>query len=85
MGAYRLLIKRSAVQELQAIRERDRLRLAGRIRALSTDPRPPGCEQLSGQDRLRVRQGDYRVVYEVNDVKREVTIYKIGHRREVYR
>jgi mRNA interferase RelE/StbE len=57
-----------------------------RIQALSTDPRPPGCEKLSGHpDRYRVRQGDYRVVYSVDDVERVVLVVKVGHRREVYR
>jgi mRNA interferase RelE/StbE len=56
-----------------------------RIRKLAEDPRPPGSEKLSGQDRYRIRQGDHRVVYAVDDERRAVEIVKIGHRREVYR
>lgn len=87
MARYKLQIKRSAAKELEGIeRKPDRQRLVARIQALSTDPRPPGCEKLSGYvDRYRVRQGDYRVVYAVNDAEQIVLIVKIGHRREVYR
>jgi mRNA interferase RelE/StbE len=56
------------------------------MQALSTAPRPPGCEKLSGRpDRYRVRQGDYRVVYSVDDIERVVLVVKVGHRRDVYR
>lgn len=59
--------------------------LVSRLRRLSTNARPPGCEKLSGTDRYRVRQGDYRAVYEVQDQGLQVIIVKIGHRRDVYR
>jgi mRNA interferase RelE/StbE len=53
---------------------------------LSAEPRPPGCEKLSGHaDRYRVRQGDYRIVYAVDDIAQVVLVVKVGHRREVYR
>jgi len=87
VARYRLQIKHSAARELERIdRKPDRQRLVARIQVLSMDPRPPGCEKLSGHaDRYRVRQGDYRVVYAANDAERMVLIVKIGHRREVYR
>ncbi|MGH7822760.1 MAG: type II toxin-antitoxin system RelE family toxin [Candidatus Binatia bacterium] len=87
MARYRLLVKRSAAKELEKVdRKIDRRRLVTRIQSLSTDPRPSGCEKLAGyEDRFRVRQGDYRIVYAVDDTDRAVTIFKIGHRREVYR
>jgi mRNA interferase RelE/StbE len=57
-----------------------------RIQALAAEARPPGCEKLSGsEDRYRVRQGRYRVVYHVDDPSLTVTVVKIGHRRDVYR
>ncbi|MHB0887045.1 MAG: type II toxin-antitoxin system RelE family toxin [Bacillota bacterium] len=59
--------------------------MVSRIQALSDNPRPPGGEKLSGQERYRIRQGDYRILYEVDDARQAVTIVKIGHRREVYR
>ena len=85
MAAYRLLIKPSAVKELEGIPRRDRQRIVNRIQGLSATPRPAGCEKLSGQDRYRVRQGPYRVVYAVDDQARTVLVVKVGHRREVYR
>jgi mRNA interferase RelE/StbE len=56
-----------------------------RIRRLADDPRPPGSERLSGEDRYRIRRGDYRVVYAIDDEQRIVEVVRIGHRRDVYR
>jgi len=55
------------------------------MQGLSDQPRPPGCEKLTGHDLFRVRQGKYRILYEVQDHDLTVTIFKIGHRRDVYR
>jgi len=85
VASYRVLIKPSAVKEIEVIPTKDRRRLAERIQALGTEPRPTGCEKLSGQDRYRVRQGDYRIVYGVDDDRRVVRVVKVGHRGEVYR
>jgi mRNA interferase RelE/StbE len=86
MESYELLIKPSAVKELERVAtKRDRTRIVRRIRDLARIPRPPGCEKLSTLERYRVRQGAYRVVYAVDDSRRQVTVVKIGHRRDVYR
>jgi mRNA interferase RelE/StbE len=85
VASYKLLIKPSAAKELEAIPKKDRLRIVARIRRLATEPRPIGSEKLSGNDKLRIRQGNYRVVFGVDDTAHEVIIVKIGHRREVYR
>lgn len=85
MDAYRLLIKPSAVKELESIPQEDRRRLVRRIEGLAANPRPPGCEKLSGEDKYRVRQGNYRVISLVNDNGREVIVFKVGHRREANR
>ena len=85
MASYRLLIKPSAARELEELPTKDRGRVAARIRGLSAHPRPPGCEKLSGQELFRVRQGNYRIVYEVRDEGLTVIVFKIGHRRDVYR
>ncbi len=85
MESYKVFIKRSAAGELEALRRKDRLRVAARIGALAADPRPPGCEKLSGNDKFRIRQGDYRIVYAVEDDSRTVVVVRIGHRRDVYR
>jgi len=82
---YSLQIKTSAAKELEALPKKDRQRVADRIHALATEPRPEGCEKLADQDLYRVRQGNYRILYTVNDPALLVVIYKIGHRREVYR
>ena len=85
MASYKLLIKPSAVRELEGIPRKDRRRLVARIRDLAEQPRPQGAEKLSGHDLYRVRQGNYRILYEVVDDQLIVTVIKIGHRREVYR
>jgi len=87
VAAYRVLIKASAGKELERLGTKsDRTRIVERIHALTRDPRPHGCEKLAGYaDRFRIRQGNFRVVYLVDDRRREVTIFKIGDRRDVYR
>lgn len=87
MARYRLSIKRSAARELEAIAHKaDRQRPVARIEALAEDPRPPGCEKLARHSgRYRARQGDFRVVYSVDDAQRVILVVKVGHRREVYR
>jgi mRNA interferase RelE/StbE len=68
VAKYRILIKPSAVKEIEAIPlKKDRRRIVDRISKLAENPRPPGCEKLSGQDKYRVRQGRYRIVYSIED------------------
>lgn len=87
MARYSLEIRTSAIKELEAVvPKRERQRIARRIAALADEPRPHGCEKLTGQgDRYRVRQGRYRIVYGVDDSVLRVDVVKIGHRKEVYR
>jgi mRNA interferase RelE/StbE len=87
VALYKLSIKPSAGKEIEAVGSKsDRSRIVAKIAALAANPRPHGSEKLAGyDDRYRVRQGSYRVVYEIDDDASHVTIYKIGHRREVYR
>lgn len=85
MASYELVFKKSVAKDLRAFPKQDVKRIMQRIRALTDDPRPTGCEKLSGQERYRVRQGSYRIVYEVEDGRLVVLIVKVGHRREVYR
>jgi mRNA interferase RelE/StbE len=86
VAGYDVLIKPSALKELDSVGSR-RLRraLAARIQALAADPRPTGCRKLAGGDRYRVRSGEYRVVYSVDDAQRAVLVVKVGHRKDVYR
>ncbi len=85
MGNYKVLIRKSAADELGRIPKRDLRRIVERIRSLGDEPRPHGCEKLSAQERYRLRQGDYRVVYSVDDSIQTVEVVKIGHRSEIYR
>jgi mRNA interferase RelE/StbE len=87
VAKYSLRIKRSAAKEIEAVaRKVDRQRIVQRIQALGVDPQPPGCEKLAGpNDRFRIRQGPYRIVYRVDDDSRVIEIFRVGHRREVYR
>ncbi|MBS0183963.1 MAG: type II toxin-antitoxin system RelE/ParE family toxin [Nitrospira sp.] len=86
MEPYSIVITRSAEKELRAIPSGDLKRVVDRIRGLAQQPRPSGCEKLSGEsERYRIRQGDYRIVYSIDDTARLVAVVKIGHRREVYR
>lgn len=87
MGAYELLITPAAAKELDALpRKKDRQAVARRILLLAEQPRPPGCVKLSDQEELyRVRQGRYRIVYIVEDVRLIVTVIRIADRKEVYK
>jgi mRNA interferase RelE/StbE len=86
VAKFRLLIKPSAVKDLEAIPlKRDRQRLVARISKLADNPRPVGSEKISGQDKYRVRQGRYRILYTIEDQDLIVQIVKIGHRKDVYR
>lgn len=86
MEGYRLLVKPSAAKELEAVlNKRERNGIVAAIRALSAEPRPHGCQKLSGSEKYRVRKGAHRVLYQVDDDARVVTVVKIGHRRDVYR
>lgn len=85
MASYKLVFKQSVAKDLRTVPKRDVARILKRIRALAKNPRPLGCEKLSGQERYRVRQGVYRIVYEIQDEMLLVTVVKVGHRREVYK
>lgn len=86
MARYDVFIKPSALKELEAVdSKKDRQRIVRGILSLAKDPRPSGCRKLSGRDKYRVRSGPYRIIYAVQDAILDVTIVKIGHRREVYR
>jgi mRNA interferase RelE/StbE len=85
VASYRLLIKPSAAKELETVPLKIRRRVVARVRELVGQPRPIGAEKLSGHDLYRVRQGNYRIPYQVVDHDRTVTVFNIGHRRDVYR
>lgn len=86
MGRFSVLVKASAANEIQRIgSKKDRRKIVDRIGFLADDPRPHGCKKLSGRERYRIRQGQYRIVYSVEDSVSVVCVVKVGHRRDVYR
>jgi mRNA interferase RelE/StbE len=85
MASYELVFKRSVAKDLRAFPRLDVKRIMQRIRLLADEPRPHGCEKLSGQQRYRIRQGIYRIIYEIEDQRLLVLVVKIAHRRDVYR
>lgn len=85
MAKYKLVFKKSVTKDLRPIPKKEVAHILQRMDALQDNPRPVGSEKLSGQERYRVRQGVYRIVYEVADEYLIVTVVKVGHRRHVYR
>lgn len=83
MAGYKLVFKQSVAKDLRRIPKPEITRIFSRIDALQHDPRPPISEKLSGQERYRVRQGVYRILYEIADDILIVTVVKIGHRKQV--
>jgi len=85
-GKFRVSIKRSALKEIEAIpQKKERQRIIRGIGQLADKLRPPEPRKLSGHDRYRIRQGAYRIVYSIDDVKIVVVVVKVGHRKDVYR
>jgi mRNA interferase RelE/StbE len=85
MDGYRIGFRSSAEKELRGVPSPDLQRVIDRITSLASDPRPRCSQKLSRDERYRVRQGDYRIVYSIDAKDKSVLIVKIGHRREVYR
>jgi mRNA interferase RelE/StbE len=85
VAKYSLFIKPSAAREIEAVPKPDRLRIIERIHRLSSDPWPPGCEKLSGDEKYRIRQGNYRILYTIDGDELVVVVVRVRHRREVYR
>jgi len=82
---YRLYLLRSARKELDRLHPANSRRLYEAIQALATKPRPPKVKKLEGGKGWRIRVGDHRIVYTIDDVAQEIAIVKVGHRRDVYR
>ncbi len=85
MASYSILLTKSAAKELESVPSKDRQRIVARIGRLAHDPRPVGVEKLSGDEKYRIRQGDYRILYKIEDAELIVTVVRVGNRREVYR
>ena len=85
MAGYRVLFRKSVEKDFSSIPKRDMKRILNRIKNLEGNPRPPGSEKLTGQERYRLRQGRYRIVYSIQDDELTVWVVKIGHRKDIYR
>jgi len=82
---YRVIIKKSVAKDLKGIPKKDVRRILSSINSLADDPRPPGTKKLSGQERYRLRQGNYRILYSIEDDRLIVCVVRVGDRRDVYR
>ena len=85
MAAYKVFFKKSVEKDFTAIPKKDLKKILERIEALAKDPRPPGCENLTRQQRYRLRQGRYRILYSIQDDELTVWVVKVSHRKDIYR
>lgn len=85
MAEYEIFFKESVWKDLKGVLKKDLKRILSRIEGLGEDPRPAGNEKLTGQELYRVRQGNYRIPYSIQDGELTIWVIKFGHRKEVYR
>ena len=85
MEPYRVIVKQSVSKDLKKIPKKDVKRILATIRTLAETPGPPQSKKLSGQERYRLRQGNYRILYTIEDDKLIICVVKVGDRRDVYR
>ena len=85
MEPYKIVFKKSVAKDLKKIPKKDVSKILKVIRSLADNPRPPQAKKLSGQDRYRMRQGNYRILYSIEDTELVITVVKVGDRRDVYR
>lgn len=85
MARYRVTLRKSVAKDLKGIPKKDVRRILAAIESLADDPRPPDSKKLSGQERYRLRQGNYRILYEIEDDVLIVCVVRVGNRRDVYR
>jgi len=85
MASYKIVVKKSVVKDLKNIPKKDVERILSAIQKLADEPRPPQSKKLSGQERFRIRQGSYRILYTIEDNRLIVCVVKVGNRRDVYR
>jgi len=85
MGEYKIYFKKSVEKDFHIIPKKDLRKIILRIEELAKDPRPPGHEKLTAQDRYRIRQGRYRIIYSIQDKDLTIWVVKVGHRKDIYR
>lgn len=85
MGRYRIELKKSVLKDFDSIPKKELQRIISVIESLANDPRPPQTKKLSGLEHYRLRQGDYRILYTIQDNLLIVYVVAVGHRKEIYR
>ena len=85
MAEYEIFFKESVWKDLKKIPNRELKRILSRVEKLGDDPRPVGCEKLTGEELYRIRHGNYRIIYSIQDNELTVCVIKVGHRKDVYR
>ncbi len=85
MAGYRVFFKKSVEKDLALIPPQDLRKILVRIETLARNPRPPGCEKLTGQNRFRIRQGRYRILYSIQDQELTIIVVRRAHRKNAYR
>ncbi len=84
MAKYKVLYAEAFYRSLKSVPKKDTARILRKTKALADNPRPVGSQKLAGQEKYRLRQGDYRILYSIEDDRLVVIVVKVGHRREVY-
>jgi len=84
MTVYKLFIEKAVYKQLKNIPERDYQKVMASIAALANNPRPPGCKKLKDRPGYRIREGNYRIIYEINDKILTVIVIEAGDRKEIY-
>jgi mRNA interferase RelE/StbE len=84
-ASYKIFVKKSAEKELRQIPAKDLSKVVEKLKSLAQNPRPHGVEKMEGGERYRLRQGDRRMIYLIDDAEKLVTVIKVGNRKEVYR
>ena len=84
MAVYKIFFKKSVWKDFESIPKKELKRIVEKIGSLSDDPRPPGSKKLTGQDRYRLRQGSYRILYSIQDEQLTVWVVKVAHRKKAY-
>jgi mRNA interferase RelE/StbE len=85
MAGYEIFFRESVWKELKKVPKADLKNIISRIEQLGNDPRPMGCEKLTVLELYRIRQGNYRIVYSIQDDELTVWVVQVGHRKDVYR
>jgi len=85
MAAYEIFFKKSVEKDFKAIPKNELKKIITRIGGLAENPRPQSCEKLTGRDRYRLRQRNYRIVYSSQDNELTIWVVKVGHRKDIYR